>query len=122
MSYELAGKIIEIYDENQVSDKFKKREFVVETENNGFTDQVKFQLVQDKTGLIESFQIGQPVKVYFNIRGNKWKDNYFVNLQAWRLEAGVQAGGGSAPADAGGYPEPPPNEAPMPDADDDLPF
>ncbi|NBC84094.1 MAG: DUF3127 domain-containing protein [Bacteroidetes bacterium] len=123
MSFQLAGTIIDIFDENQVTDKFKKREFVVETSDNGFTEQIKFQLVQDKTNLIEGFQTGQPVKVHFNIKGNKWKDNYFVNLQVWRIEAAVQgsSGGGSSTGDSPS--EPPSGDIPpMPDSEDDLPF
>jgi single-strand DNA-binding protein len=120
MSYELTGVLIEKYAEQQVSDKFKKREFVVETSNNGFTEQIKFQLVQDKTNLIESFNTGEAVKVSFNIRGNKWKDNYFVNLQAWRIEAEAANTGNSAVENTA-----PPTQSdlpPLPDEEDDLPF
>ena len=36
MSFELAGKLIEKFDVHQVSDTFRKREFVIEkTENQG---------------------------------------------------------------------------------------
>ena len=36
MSFELAGKLIEKFDVNQVSDTFRKRDFVIEkTENQG---------------------------------------------------------------------------------------
>lgn len=120
MNYELTGTLIEIFEEKQVTERFKKREFVIETVENNFTDVIKFQLVQDKTNLIDGFQKGDKVKVAFNIRGNKWKDNYFVNLQAWKLEkqGNVQA---SAPSGA-----PPPTEQdlpPLPDeGEDDLPF
>lgn len=122
MNYELTGTLIEIFDEQQVSDRFKKREFVVETLDNNFTDVVKFQLVQDKTGLINDFSKGDKIKVLFNIRGNKWKDNYFVNLQAWKLEKDdaqrPSATNTSAP--------PPPSDEDMPplqdEPDDDLPF
>lgn len=122
MSFELAGTIIDIFDENQVTDKFKKREFVVETNDNGFTEQIKFQLVQDKTNLIEGFQTGQPVKVHFNIKGNKWKDNYFVNLQVWRIEAAVQGSSGGSQSSAAPPSQPADDIPPMPDSEDDLPF
>ena len=86
MNYELQGKLIEKIEEQVISEKFKKRDFVVEKTENNFTEQIKFQTVQDKTSLIESFNIGDEIKVHFNIKGNKWKDNYFVNLQAWKIE------------------------------------
>ena len=94
MAYELQGKIIEIYPTNQVSDRFKKREFVVEKEENNagnvFVDTIKFQTTQDRCSLLDQLQTGELVKVTFNVRGNKWEKNgqinYFNNLDAWRIE------------------------------------
>jgi hypothetical protein len=94
MNFSLSGKLIEKFDTQQVSDTFRKREFVVETneQNAGreFTEQIKFQLLQDKCDLIDNFNIDDNIKITFNIRGRKWeKDgrvNYFTNLDAWRIE------------------------------------
>lgn len=120
MSFDITGKIIEIYKEVQVSDRFKKREFVIEKKEGEFTDQVKFQLVQDKISLIDNFKTGEDVKVSFNIRGNKWKDTYFVNLQAWKLE---KVTGSAEPLSADLPPLPDEEDIPpMPDETDDLPF
>lgn len=94
MSYELTGKL-EIKEETkQVSDKFKKRDFIVLKEENNsgqiFTDNVKFQLTQDKCDLLNDYNVGDEIKVSFNVRGNKWekegKISYFTNLDAWRIE------------------------------------
>ncbi len=129
MNFEISGKIIEIYDEVQISDRFKKREFVIEKNESGFTDQVKFQLVQDKTPLITNFSKGDEVSVSFNIRGNKWKDTYFVNLQAWRIQPAGQGGNmpphhqSTAPPPPAEQDDPGPGEEPPPAGeDDDLPF
>ena len=94
MAFELTGKVIDIQPIQQVSDKFRKREFVVEKQENGttaiFVDYIKFQLVQDKCDLINDSFMNTEVKVSFNIKGNKWerdgKVNYFTNLDAWRIE------------------------------------
>ena len=94
MAFEITGILIEKYNEIQVSDKFKKREFVLtKTEIVGqkeFTDYVKFQLTQDRVNLIDNLTIGDEIKVNYNIRGNKWekdgKVNYFTNLEAWKIE------------------------------------
>lgn len=94
MSYELAGKLIEKFDVNQVSETFRKREFVIEkTENQGgreFIDQIKFQLTQDRCSLLDNFNLQDELRVSFNVRGRRWvKDNnvsYFTNLEAWRIE------------------------------------
>jgi hypothetical protein len=116
MSFELAGKLIEKFDINQVSDSFRKREFVIEkTENQGgmeFTDHIKFQLTQDRCSLLDSLNLQDEIRVSFNIRGRRWvKDNnvsYFTNLEAWRIEKIAES------------PEEPPPPPPM-TADEDVP-
>lgn len=94
MAFELAGKLIVKGETQQVSDRFKKREFVVEKEEEGrgqtFVDTIKFQLTQDRCDLLEGINLNDEVKVSFNIKGNRWEKNgnvnYFVNLDAWRIE------------------------------------
>jgi len=94
MAFEITGRIIDILPVNQVSDKFRKREFVIERKETGgpavFIDYIKFQLVQDKCDLINESFLNEEVKVSFNIKGNRWeragKVNYFTNLDAWKIE------------------------------------
>ena len=100
MAFEITGKVIDISPVNQVSDKFKKREFVIEKKETGgsavFIDYIKFQLVQDKCDLINESFLNEDVKIWFNLKGNKWekegKINYFTNLDAWKLEKTSSAG------------------------------
>ncbi|MBC6610088.1 MULTISPECIES: DUF3127 domain-containing protein [Hymenobacter] len=107
MAYDATGRLHEIFDEQQVSEKFRKREFVLEVIDGQYPEHIKFQLVQDKTALIDPYKIGDEIKVTFNLRGRGFNKNgqmlYFTNLEAWRLEAA--AGGASAPA-GGGYSQP----------------
>lgn len=94
MSFEISGKLIEKYATANISDKFKKRDFVIEKKENSngfeFVDFIKFQLVQDKCSLIDNVNVGDEIKVSFNLRGRKWekdgKISYFTNLEAWRIE------------------------------------
>lgn len=128
MSYELTGKLVAKYDTVQRTETFKTREFVVEKSDdiNGrtITNYVKFQSVQDKTTIIDRVNVGEEVKVYFNIKGSKWekdgKINYITNLDAWRIEQILQPGPGKTDNE---YLEPLDtfSETP-PDAVDDLPF
>ena len=128
MSYELTGKLIAKYDTVQRTETFKTREFAVEKseEINGrtITNYVKFQSVQDKTTLIDRVNIGDEIKVYFNIKGSKWekdgKVNFITNLDAWRIEQILQPGNQKNDSE---YLEPLDtfSSAP-PDAVDDLPF
>lgn len=94
MSFELTGRLINRFDIVQRTETFKTREFVIEKteEINGrsITNYIKMQCVQDKTALPDKFNIGDEVKVYFNIKGSKWvkdgRENYITNLDAWRME------------------------------------
>jgi hypothetical protein len=94
MNFELTGKIFEIYPTQQKTEKFKSREFVIETSkavgDRVITDYVKFQSTGDKCDLLNRYKTGDTVTIHFNIRGNRWekdgKVSYFTNLDAWRIE------------------------------------
>jgi hypothetical protein len=126
MAFETTGKIIDIGAVNQVSDKFKKREFVIEKKEAGgaavFIDYIKFQLTQDKCDLINESFLNEDVKIWFNLRGNKWerdgKINYFTNLDVWKIEKlSSLAGDQDTPSDVTLEDIPPEN-----DELSDLPF
>ncbi|XZF13238.1 DUF3127 domain-containing protein [Chitinophagaceae bacterium MMS25-I14] len=95
MSLEVTGKLLVKYDAQQVNDRFRKREFVMELaeEINGnvYTNYAKMQLVQNKCDILDRFNEGDPIKVSFNIKGNRWekdgKVNFITNLDAWRIES-----------------------------------
>lgn len=130
MSYELTGKLVAKYDTMQKTATFKTREFAVEkTDDIGgrtISNFVKFQCVQDKTSIIDKVNIGDELKVYFNIKGTKWekegKVNYFTNLDAWKIEQVLHGGSDKSGTD-NEYMEPLDTfSSSSPDAIDDLPF
>ena len=103
MNFEINGKVIVKEETQAISDKFKKREFVIEVENernSEWNDFIKFQLTQDRCDLLETVSLYEEIKVSFNIRGRKWekdgKTNYFSNLEAWRIEK-LQSSGSPVP-------------------------
>lgn len=108
------------------SNGFRKREIVVTTEEQ-YPQHIMVEFVQDKTDLLNSYQVGQQVKININLRGREWvnpqgETKYFNSIQGWRIEA-VQA----ESAD-GNVPPVPPMDAFEPAGDlkeedhDDLPF
>ena len=147
MSLEITGKLFVKYEPQEFGEKkFKTREFVLELvediNGNAYTNYAKMQLVQAKCDIIDRFNIGDMVKVSFNIRGRSYVDKkdgttkYISNLDAWRVEAAGAAPANnaynqSAPAysNAGGNPtggsnnfNSTPNYNPSPETIDDLPF
>ena len=118
------GKIIHIGETQQVSDRFRKRDVVLEiAENPQYPEFVKFEFHQDKCDLLANYGIGQAATIAFNLRGRKWTDRngevkYFTTLQGWRI----------AKADSGTDDAPPPADdiPPVPgrfdDVVDEIPF
>lgn len=121
MSLEVTGKLIVKDDTQQVSDKFKKREFVLELaeEINGniYTNFAKMQLTQNKCEIIDRFNVGDTVKASFNIKGNKWerdgKVNYMSNLDVWRVESATAATHTPTPQQSAPVQQPLPKSAPF---------
>lgn len=123
--YAITGKLIVKNEAEQVTDKFRKREFVITDDSSGMYPQfILFQLVQDKCELLDPFEVGEEVKVNFNLRGRKWENpktnetRYFNSIEAWRLE---KVGVGTANSDQAPFPENAPVDITNDDSDD-LPF
>ena len=142
MNLELTGKLIKVYDPQEFGErKFKTREFIVELSEeingNQYINYAKMQLVQNKCDIIDRFNIGDEIKVSFNIRGRSYTDKkdgstkYISNLDAWRIEqvtpeqtnntnqAAAQVYNNNTSGD--NY-NGAPNFNPSPETTDDLPF
>ena len=88
---EIKGKIKNISETVQISERFRKREFVVEYASNpDYPQPLQFEMVQDRCELLDSFEVGQEVEIFFDLRGREWTNpqgqvKYFNTLQAWKL-------------------------------------
>ncbi len=125
-SFELTGTLKVLEDTQTFASGFSKREFVIEVPDGKYPQMVKFETVRDKIDILNSFNIGDELKVTFDIRGNEYKGRYYVNLNAWKMESTGNSGGGEG---QGAAPEDPPpssfdssfDSEPDP-SDDDIPF
>ncbi len=132
MAMEATGKLRAIFETKQLSERFTKREFVLELVDGKYPQTVLFQLTGDRCASLDQFQVGDEVRLEFNLRGREWRSpqgevKYFNSLDVWRIEParqGRQAQGSRR--SAGGDPRdvdvPPPREEPRPGDLDDLPF
>lgn len=121
---EIKGKVHEISPVTTVSDKFKKRELILEyVENPSYPEFVKFEANQERVALFDTVKVGDQVELSFNLRGRPWTDKmgkvvYFNTLVVWKVNvlAGAEASQltpeYAAPVDISA----------TPDAGDDLPF
>lgn len=126
-NFELEGTVKVIGEMQSFASGFTKREFVVEVEDGKFPQSIKFECLKEKASLVDEFQVGDPVKVFFDIRGNEYNGKYYVNLNAWKLERPDGNGGARKAAATPSYDDdaPPLSEPPGgygQESDDDIPF
>lgn len=121
MGIEATGKLHTIFETKHVSDKFTKREFVLEiSDNPKYKQVVLFQITGDRCEQLDGLNVGDEVRVEFSLRGREWRSpkgevKYFNSLDVWRVEPvgdRKQRGGSQHVAP----PEPPPID------DTDIPF
>lgn len=88
---ELKLRVEEIFDTQEITEKFKKREFVGVLEDNPeYPEFLKIELIQDKCDLLDKFNVGEKVSVSLNLKGRKYENKegkvmYFNTIQAWRI-------------------------------------
>ncbi len=131
MALELEGKIIrKLNVQSGVSARgnWSKQEFIIEYQEGNFPSQACFNVWgEDKVKDLERFQIGDSVKVSFNISSREYNGRWYTDLRAWRLDSSGEAASAAAPAQA---PTQPAAQTQAPQAadsqdsqdDDDLPF
>ncbi len=111
MSMQAGGKLHAIFEAQQVTQRFRKREFVVEmSDNPDYPQYVLFQLTGDRCENIDGFETGEDVRIEFNLRGREWtspkgETKYFNSLDVWTIEK--ECGGAG---DFRGEEEPPPHD------------
>ena len=92
---EILGKVKVVNAEQQVTATFKKRELVVTTDEQ-YPQHILIEFTQDKCDLLNSYNIGDNVKVGINLRGREWvnpqgETKYFNTLQGWKIEVTEKA-------------------------------
>lgn len=91
----IEGEMLEVKATQVVTDKFKKREFVVKMESGSgdkkYVEEVLFEAQQDRVDLLDNVKTGDKVNVSFNLKGRSWNNpegetRYFNTLQAWDIK------------------------------------
>ena len=99
-------------DTEQKTERFRKRDFVVELSDNArFPQLVLFQLTGDRCEAIDGFSQGEEVGVEFSLRGREWTSpsgevRYFTSLDVWTVARATNDPFDEEP--------PPPDEEPPP--------
>ena len=84
-----------------------KQEFILEFPDGNYTAQACFTAFgQDKVAELDKYQIGDRIKISFNIRSREYNGRWYNDLQIWRIApAGQPTAAPSNPGrHAGGQP------------------
>ena len=91
MSMHSSGKLYATFDAQQVTQRFRKREFVLEiADNPDYPQYVLFQLTGDRCEKLDEFSVGDQIEIEFNLRGREWtspqgETKYFNSLDVWKV-------------------------------------
>lgn len=110
MGMETTGRLHTIFETKQVSERFSKREFVVEiADNPKYPQVVLFQLTGDRCAQLDGMKVGDRITIEFSLRGREWRSpsgdlKYFNSLDVWKIapargEATADPRGGRASGD-----------------------
>jgi hypothetical protein len=119
MGFEVQGKVVKKFEAQQVTERFRKREFVLEIDDGRYPQTVLFQLTGNRCEALDPINEGDAVGVEFSLRGREWTSpkgevKYFNSLEVWKVE---RAGAGQNPDEP-----PPPDEPPGFIDPDQMPF
>jgi hypothetical protein len=131
MGIETTGKLHTIFDTKQVSERFSKREFVVElVDNPKYPQTVLFQLTGDRCAQLDDMRVGDEVRIEFSLRGREWRSpsgevKYFNSLDVWKIEparAGRSRSTGNSNGNGRGASSSDPRDGEMPPRIDESQF
>jgi len=142
MSFDIKGKIKVLFDRQDFPSGFFKRDFVITT-NDQYPQDIKFGALKERVEQLDGLSVDDEVTVKFDVKGREYNGNYYVDLNAWRIERGAASQGSSQTLQTGAQEgqssqtsqtsAPNVTSAPLPevaavelssssDSDDDLPF
>jgi hypothetical protein len=113
MALEVTGKLHKVFETQAVTDRFSKREFVLELTGR-HPQLVLFQLTGKRCADLDGHSLGEKLRVEFSLRGREWTSRqgevkFFNSLEVAKLERIDAAPGDGPPValDADDSDEPP---------------
>ncbi|HFA9665317.1 TPA: DUF3127 domain-containing protein [Neisseria gonorrhoeae] len=88
---EIQGRIKTIFATETVGQNgFQKRDLVITTDGQ-YPQDIIIQFQQGNCAVLDRFQVGQIVKIHFNLQGRKWTSpqgevKYFNTVVGWKIE------------------------------------
>lgn len=131
MALELEGRIVRklgVQTGTSARGTWSKQEFVFEYQEGNFPTQVCMNVWgEDKVRDLDRYQVGDKVKIAFNLSSREYNGRWYTDVRAWRIEPAeaqqpavqTQTPGIAAPVSA---PMPTADDMSSPLSEEDLPF
>ena len=79
------GTILEIHSEEVINENLTKRRFVIE-EDGRYKNKICFELMNDRTDLIDPYQVGDKINVSYNLKSHEHNSKWYSQIMAWKIE------------------------------------
>ena len=127
MALELDGRIarkLPVQQGTSARGAWAKQEFIFEYQEGNFPSQICRNVWgEDKVRDLDKYQVGDKVKIAFNLSSREYNGRWYTDVRAWRIEpAGQQAYAAAAPAAPAPAPMPSIDDMSTPLDEEDLPF
>ena len=90
MNLEMKGKLVKVLESqkgiSKAGKEWIKQSFVLD---NGakYNPEVSFNLFgQEKVDMLNQFEIGDDIKVLFNLSSREYNGNYYTSADVWKME------------------------------------
>lgn len=126
-TFELEGKLkakLPLQSGNSARGAWVSQSFVVDYQDGSFPADACFSAFgQEKVDELARFQVGDGIKVSFNVRSREYNGRWYTDLRVWKLSQPGAAQTPAAPVYSAPAPAPAPSFSDMPaDLADDMPF
>ena len=128
MALELEGRIarkLPVQQGTSARGAWAKQEFIFEYQEGSFPSQICMNVWgEDKVRDLDKYQVGDKVKISFNLSSREYNGRWYTDVRAWRIEpaGAAQPAPQYAPAAPAAPPMPTADDMSTPLSDDDLPF
>ena len=107
MAMEIEGRIarkLNVQSGTSSRGAWSKQEFILEYQEGNFPSQVCMNVWgEEKVKDLEKYQIGDKVKISFNLSSREYNGRWYTDVRAWRIEPAGSTGSYSAPTQGYDY-------------------
>ena len=88
---EVQGVIYSIGQVQEITEKFKKQEIILQTINGEYSQHIKIQFTQKRIDILQGFKIGDNVECSINLTGKLYKnkegkEDCFTSVDCWKIK------------------------------------